>query len=635
MTRSNVILAAVLVFASQTATPQESGKPEPAATSQLDTLLRRNNAGILLDQNLNTFFWQGRANVDTTIAGIHASIREQYQATVVHLESDPLRKLQSSQQQAAMALSVPLIGPLAASLRWDSFVYNDSRDVGLSRASSNTGFAGFDLVPIDGLTVSPMAGYRWDNQTGFRDRGPAYLVTADLRPVLLDGYLLDASGQFRQDNPSPRRIENHLLRAGIQKSFSEYTRDSLTFGLFRIRRDLYSPDSSIESRQDFIIQFSNLLRYDLAANVQTNVFVGLSSRGLDKILDYPTGLRPLSAFDTHVEEFHLDTYIEGRWHSDDNQANALLRLGYSERNELHTILSAPEQSTGPLLSERTQQEENKNNLSRTTSLFGRGSIMLSNSDELYVNGTMSLLRYDTPSDQNTDDRDELLTAVSIGTIHRLSRALELGVSLDGTLSHLVYLHSDLSANNNINRVIRLYPRATFRPLPWLVSANAFEVMASYTVYDFEFAGEAVRSYSYRQFSWLDSTAVELTNRVGIDGYAYIKLYERGQLRWSEFTEQIENSFVDRTLMAQIRFRPDFSFLIALGLKYFTQIRYVHSVGGTSIDSYFRSIGPTCLVRWAPGPHGEIGLRGWYENRRMSDGSTMGLTTLTFTILMNL
>ena len=120
------------------------------------------------------------------------------------------------------------------------------------------------------------------------------------------------------------------------------------------------------------------------------------------------------------------------------------------------------------------------------------------------------------------------------------------------------------------------------------SVNAFEVLANYTVYDYEKQVALARSFSYRQFSWMDSTAVELTRNVGLDFYAYLKLYERGMLRWDEFLERTENSTVDRTFSAQVRYAPDRTLTVALGVRYFSQSRYVYKDTIRRPDTFFSS-----------------------------------------------
>ena len=174
----------------------------------------------------------------------------------------------------------------------------------------------------------------------------------------------------------------------------------------------------------------------------------------------------------------------------------------------------------------------------------------------------------------------------------------------------------------------------YHPTWFFRTSNGFELLASYTVYDFEQSASLVQSYTYRQLGWIDSTSLELTHRIGLDFFAYLKLYERGQLNWNQFTERLENSYVDKTFSAQARFRPLPSLMLAVGLRFFSQVRYVYTEDGKSVDSYMRSIGPTCALLWSPGVHSLIDLRGWYESRRQTDGTSRSLPSLTLSLLYN-
>ena len=163
----------------------------------------------------------------------------------------------------------------------------------------------------------------------------------------------------------------------------------------------------------------------------------------------------------------------------------------------------------------------------------------------------------------------------------------------------------------------------------------FEVLANYTVYKFEDQLAIARSFSYRQFAWLDSTTVDLTGRIGLDFFAYFKIYERGQLDWEEFTERLESSFLDRTLALQLRYQPGAQLLLAVGFQYFSQSRYSHEEGTRSLASFLRTVGPTCLVAWEVGRHGRIDFRGWYEQRTLADGSTRTQPSMTLNLLVSL
>jgi hypothetical protein len=367
-------------------------------------------------------------------------------------------------------------------------------------------------------------------------------------------------------------------------------------------------------------------------------FVSVNNRGLDKDTRQ---LRPdpsaAMVFDARIEEFRLDTYGQLWYQSPDAASSAQVRLGYSERSETHRA-KAPPGTMAPNIAvqfaERNRQEQSNDNVARRVTLAGGTALALSPLHRVMFSGSATILRYDTPSDLNQEDRDELLVALALSTWHRISRHVDIGLALDGTYSHLVYLLKERSANNNINRVLRLSPRAIYRPAEWLTSVNAFEILANYTVYDYEKQVALARSFSYRQFAWMDSTTVELTRRIGLDFYAYLKLYERGILRWDEFLERTENSTVDRTFSGQIRFSPDASLLVALGVRYFSQSRYIYKDTFRQPDTFFSSVGPTSLIQWDISMASRLMFQGWYERRKQSDGTFRSIASMTMHVFLH-
>jgi hypothetical protein len=612
---------------------QDPQRPD-VTVQPADTIRLRNSAGILFDRNLNTFTWIGRAAVDTTAGGTHVNFNELYSSNVVLVSTPGGGKLQSNQQSLSLRLSHRLVDNLFSTAQWSSMIYSDNRSVALGNASINSVLGGVNYLPFQSISLSPMAGYRWDKQADVRDRGPSYQLGGRATDLDLDGYLFNAAGQYHTDNLNPRRLESHFGRVSIQKQFTPSAEDSVEVGAARNRREFYiSGDSTIESRVENIFSFSNLLSYEILPRVAASFYFGFNTRGLDKNLRNLGAPPPPGQFNTHIDESHLDAFFQTDYRSRDGLTGASFRFAYSERDEMHAIRLS-DASVPKLYAEANAQEESKNNISRQTSVAGSLDFPFSLSDHIFLSAAARILRYDTPSLLNVEDRDELLVVASIGTRHHVSRYLDMDVVLDGTLSHLVYLLSDRSANNNINRVLRLSPRATYRPSPYFMTMNAFEVLANYTVYDFEQQVALVKSFSFRQFGWIDSSSIQITRKLGLDFFAYLKLYERGQLKWTEFRERTENSFIEKTYVVQVRFSPNPGLLFAVGLRFFSQSRYAYKPQGKLLDLYLRSAGPTCLINWQVGPHSQINLRGWYEERRQTDGSIQGLTNMTMNILMN-
>jgi hypothetical protein len=640
-TRWAVVLVLLLAVRTTPACGQESSRESDQQAVPVDSVHRLNTASIIFDKNLNTFNWIGRLAVDTVVALTRIGIASQYLSNIIQTEGAPAgssRISESTQQTLRLSLAHPVAEPVAIRTQWSSLVYSDNRGIGLSNASNHILLAGADITPWPFITLTPLAGYRWDRQGTIQDRGLSLDLGAAVHNIDLDGYAIAGDAHFRRDRLDPRLLEYHTARTDISKSFTPESQDSLSFGYFRSRREFYLyGDSAIESRTDQVFTVSNMLSYDVSRSFGADVFVAVQNRGLDKD---ERRLIAASAsklsFDTRIEEFRLDAFVQTWYRSPDASTSAHLRLGYSERDESHRAKS-PEvlpPNIGVLFAERNREEQTKDNIARRVALSGGVSLPLSSSDRFFFSGSAAILRYDTPSDLNREDRDESLIALTAGSFHHFTRALDIGVTVDATMSHLVYLLKERSANNNINHVLRLTPRTVYRPAPWFSTHNAFEVLANYTVYDYEGQVALAKSFSYRQFSWIDSTRVDLTHSVGLDFYAYLKLYERGMLKWDEFVERTENSMTDRTFVGQVRFSPNIATVFAVGIRYFSQSRYLFENTVKKLDTFFSSVGPTCSIQWDVGPHSRLAFQGWYERRKHSDGTIRSLASMTMNVFLH-
>jgi hypothetical protein len=632
----------ILVLALGTSPLLAQERQEESTLFIPDSLQSRNSLTVVFDRNLNTYNWLDRIVLDTTVAGLSLSLRQQFLSNIIRTTPVPSTgpsTLISDQNSMVLAVQRPLTQRVDLQTEWSSLIYDDARGVGLSSSSFHSVLGGLGFRPLPEIALSSLGGYRWDNQGTNRDRGPALQLTGALRGLDLNGYRFGGQAQLHTDFVEPRRLEDHYAELGMQKQFLGLTRDSLRGGFFHRRREFYTnADSAIESRIEQIVALGNILDYEIVPFTLARVFFSVAKRGLDKDTRSLPGFVPGEVvFDTRIDEFRLSTFLEILHRSPDGRTTLAARLAYSERDESHQakLPSGAPPNVAILWAQRNRQEQTKDNLARRTSLSGDLHLPLSLSDGLSVSGTASVLRYDTPSAQNVEDRDELLLALGISTQHRLSRVLDLEVSLEATQSHLVYLLKERSANNNTNTVLRISPLVTYHPSPVFRTVNQFEVLANYTVYDFEDQLAIARSFSYRQFTWLDSSAVDFTSRVGLDFFAYFKIYERGQLDWGEFTERLESSFLDRTLAVQLRFQPGSQLLFGVGFRYFSQSQHRHELGTRSLASFLRTIGPTCLVAWDVGRHSRIDFRGWYEERTLADGSTRTQPSMTLNLLVSL
>lgn len=645
MSRTNLLYRlihiAALCIASAALAQEPSRTPEvPLSSGESQATL--NSGSILFDRNLNTTNWIGRVLVDTALlTGTRIRYRQQFLSNIIQLEPTggiPGKRLLSDQHTLAVLLAQPVSHTLDVRTDWSSLTYTDNKNIGLNDAAFATLLGGLRYSPFSFISLTPMGGYRWDNQAGINDAGPSVNLEARADRIVTDGYMIQGIGQYHTDFVNPRRLESHFARFRVSKDFSGGASDSLIAGFARNRREFYvAGDSLIESRQEEILSVTNFLNYQVSGNVATGILVNFAGRGLDKgIRATVAAAEDPARFSTTIDEYVLEAAAQATYRSDDGRSTGAVRFSYAERNEAHTAVLPPNPSAGTVLlfAERNRQEQTKDNLTRRSMLTGFLSAPLSLTDRIALSGSVSILRYDTPSPLNLEDRDELLAALTLATQHRFGSFFELGVALEGSISHLVYLLKERSANNNVNRILRLAPRAIYTPTRWFSTTNVFEVLANYTVYDYEKQVALVRSFSYRQFAWMDSTRLEFTRSLGLDFFLYFKLYERGLLAWNEFTERIENSFADQTYDVLIRFIPYPGTVFGIGGRYFSQSRYQHEGAERTLQTFLRSIGPTCVVTWAIGTFSSIRVRGWLEHRTQPDGSVRRLANVTMNIAAN-
>jgi hypothetical protein len=131
-------------------------------------------------------------------------------------------------------------------------------------------------------------------------------------------------------------------------------------------------------------------------------------------------------------------------------------------------------------------------------LGARVSTGLSPRDSLEISGQVARSSFDPPHPDNFNQRDSFTSALKLTHRRRFSQALHLTTEAVVNLTHLVYLRSQRSANNNWTRNYGLYPTVRIRPWDFLTIDQSFGIAANYTEYDFDDLFTDIRSNIFRQ-----------------------------------------------------------------------------------------------------------------------------------------
>ncbi len=595
----------------------------------------RNRLSILFTNVFNSYHWGGRAAYRSDTGSVTLSVNEQFLSSVLRTDKIFI----TDQQQADLTLHQRLSSTLRLSTRASSFIVSDDRGINLGQLSTSNLYGGVEYRPLFRFALEPLIGVSFDKQLGESDRGISYLLSASLDTVDFSGYTTVVNGLWNYDQLIPRQRETRTLLISIDKPFFEETRNSLQGLYSHTRRDVYTPadaftqqqygvQHNIESRTEDIIGLIDTLGYSLGRQTVLSLRGTVAGREIGRQTRYLNTAAPSqSSLPTTIDEFRLESSallstvpLDG--------VRASVRFDYLERDERHTLDNP---GLGPAVyTPLAQVEERKNNHSRRTGLNADLSIRFSRDHTLDLSGSGNLLRYDTPSLENDDDRDELWYVFEATTYHRISRSLTAQITADAHLMHLVYLNSTRSASNTWNRVLRLAPTLEYMPSSVLFSSNTFEVLANYTSYDFEFPSSPIQSFAYRQFSFHDSTRYRLTQRLSLLWMHHLKFYEQGQFRWDDFSELPVNYYEDKLYVVSARYQLNSGLLFSVGFRYFSQIRYNYLASERQVDRFLRSTGPSTEIAWTPAEQTSWSLQGWYERQRQTGATVQGYTTVTMT-----
>ena len=499
-------------------------------------------------------------------------------------------------------------------------ILSDSRKIEINQASVSDAAFFAQFFPSDKITFAPFVGYENNRQIGQNDNGLLYGGEGSANNLDISNFLLQSQIKFKNEDISPRKNAIRYMNLSvINESRDEFT-NIINFQYFLNRKDFYFAADSITSNQFGIvnniqsrIETNNVLQDKLSYDKFLDIFsLDLTGRVMWRSIDRNTKYRPVnlastSLFDTRIDEMRMEFESVTGYKSD--LFNGSLHVGYSERDEKHAAKDYPG-SNRAFFDERSQIESQKNNISRRIAVSLIGTFKLSGSDELSFSLYQNKLRYDTPSPINYDDRDELLSIARIQYAKQLTPFFSGFVNMEGTFNHIVYIFSEKSSNNNINRILRLSTGGSYLG-KYISSYNAFEVSANYTVYDFEDLLPNYQSYSFRQFTATDSSKIRLARNLVFSHYGYLKLSEQGNLKWAAFSTQptryLEELFTEPKIITSFN-----KIFFTLGLRYYALITFRYISDNKVPDSKYKSIGPLTGVTLSIANSLNFNITGWYE-----------------------
>lgn len=621
-----------LFFFQHIAVCQELFRPftSPAADS-----LEYSSIGF--DRELNTFIWSGDFKKEIYGQYWNMDLHQRIRSRLIKTDQTAIQ----DEYQGIIALRTRIIDDWNVQIKDSSNVLADNRAIDLGRMAQHQILAGVEYLPTGNIAGEAMGGYELNTQEEENDHGFAYEFGFHTRHVEIEEFNASLQSSWNQSFLGRRSPNTGDVKLTLLRDFGAGIDDSLAVNYSTQRRQFYtSIDSSsqldlgvshnIFQRDASVLEISNQTKYNLDQSFSLLVSFGVTNQLINRGYRFKDYLHPASLIlDSRIQEMQFFGTISLQW-LPLNWLRADMKLAYSEKEERHSVLDDMYASNAVIDTQRASASRLENTAQRTA-LTTALKIDMSQDDEIRLVSSAGILRYDTPDIFNTDDRDELLLTTAAEYVHRFSSHLQMALNADLTLFHLVYLDRDQSANNNWNRVIRFSPSVEYMPASSFRTVLRTEVLANYTISDYEQQVSSIRSFSFRQVFWSDSTTVRISERIQCNFSGSLRIFERGTLRWQEFKEKPEVYVIEKTMWPEIVWSSAIGLKIGIGFRYFGQDRYQYQNSQRLFSQGIEAMGPTASLEWLGLAGERVTLVGWSEEQKNNGKTATILSNLSIQV----
>lgn len=558
-----------------------------------DNFLRTNLFSDINLANLNSV-----ANYNSSFGKFSLSIGNYYMSNVSKLDQNFFRDYNNFR----FLINYNLKDNLKSGIGFQNKFLTDDKNIETNKNNSSYYFANFDLSLNQNVFVNSKLGFKTEDQIGEYNTGFSGVLTGTADNYMIKDYMSSGNLILFYENLNSKKNHNYELSAEIFKRFTREADNTGKIRYYNQRNDFYFPatasvinqynvKNNIEKRTENYFYAGDYLNYSFTDNLLFSLEGSYVNRDVTKEYKYRSSSSNIlfeNVYDTRILEDNLD--LSGTLSYSLRNLNSRFRFLYNERSENHSLINTESLTPSQIL-ELAKAEKNKNNNSRRTSLTLGLQYMLSNTQSFGFDGSSSMLRYDTDFELNYDDRDEAENIASV--YHRYNNLInfDLLTKFDIIKSKLSYIFSQRSANNYKNNIYRLTSQSIFSPSKNITTKNSFQVLANYTIYDFEDIISQVQSFSYRQLSIKDSTSFYFTNRIYLEFNGELKFYEQGQFNNRNFSVKPIAYFEEKFFNPQINFNLNGFIRIGAGYKYFIQDRYQYENAVKQITGTFRTFGP--------------------------------------------
>jgi len=592
-----------------------------------------------LEKRLNTYNLRSNLNYSYNANSFFLGIDENYFSSLVRSGENNIKD-----EQAVSIIGEYKYSPkIHFGVLTQNSIYSNDRKIAINEASNLYSTIYTKISPIDQLKIVPYGGYSINKQVNEDDRGAIYGGNITLDRYKYSDFQISSKLKIQNEDISPRKNSHQIASVQIKNDLDYAITNIIIADYSNTRKDFYFDTDSTTAQMFNIsrnIQSRTEKKYYFEERIynsrfSSDIFFDLSGKISLRDIDRETKFKNLSdigisSFDTRIEEFRIDLFGTTEYRTESFFGK--IRIDYSEKEEKHSAKNL-EKANPIIYEQRSEQEKKKNSAAEYTTISALGNYLISKNDNISFSILQRKLVYNTPSEENFDDRDELLSIVRLTYNRDFNHLFNFFINMEGSYNHIVYVFAERSSNNNIRRILKLSSGGEFDGSN-LYSRNIFEVSANYTTYDFEDINPNSRSFSFRQFSAKDSTSLNFYNNVFFDFNGYVKLSEQGEFDWKSFANNPDRFLAEFYLEPMFKIKTD-NVSMGVGLRVFSLQTFGYNSNNVKyLSNKYSSVGPITNFRLIL-PNLTLQLYGWYEFIKNEKNIERELANLTLSVNWNL
>ncbi len=593
-------------------------------------------ADLSFERFLNTYFWRAKVTHRQSIADWQIAASENFTSNLAEFLGTIGEKAARDENQFQAEARKDLGRGWELKLQLTNFALSDSRSLFRNDALANALATGVAFAPATGWLLNAMLGAKAEQQLGQPSSGWTYTLAGALDSLRFGNFLATASAKVNEEFLSPRHNQVLASTLSLRQNYGQVATIFLSGGFERVQRDFFSNIFTANAAESFTATVERRTDQNLYTLDSLAYRIGETLYGVARVeLRYRTVTRENSQqfldvtrnlYDNEITQQRLLAQLGAVYQS--ASLNLALSLSYQQQLERYRPINASQN-----LAEAVRIERLRDNVLEVASIALGLQWRIKNRDEQTLNlfsvqYQMRGFRFDTPSPDNNDDRDEVSYFLSISDSVRISEFLGVNLTVSGAVSQNVFIFRQQSANSTNNFILRLSPSAVWRIGERFRNHVEFGVLANYTVYPFESALQ-VRSFSFRQFSITDSAEVFLSKRFFIKFLYDQRIYERAELFWGEFAERPLNVFNDRLALAELWLTTE-TLTAALGVKLFWRQQFGFLGASSLLQQEVLYIGPTARVQYRV-DYAELETSGWYQIEQINGTVQRIIPNLTIAV----